>query len=102
MFKHKNALISVFDKNNIENIAKFLIKKNFNIYSTGGTSKLLKELKIPFYEVSKYTGQKEILGGRVKTLHPKIHAGILNKRNNKSHHQDLIDNNFAIKFDDNN
>ena len=45
-------------------------------------------------EISKYTGSPEILGGRVKTLHPKIHAGILNKRNNKSHQKDLIKNNF--------
>ena len=44
--------------------------------------------------MSDYTGSAEILGGRVKTLHPKIHAGILNKRNNKSHHRDLIKNNF--------
>ena len=77
MFKYKNAIISVFDKTNIEVIAKFLIKKKFNIYSTGGTSKALKDLGIPYYEISKYTGQKEILDGRVKTLHPKIFGGLL-------------------------
>lgn len=97
MFKHKNALISVFDKNNIENIAKFLIKKNFNIYSTGGTSKLLKELKIPFYEVSKYTGQREILGGRVKTLHPKIFGGLLGTQSKK--HQAELKKEKIINFD---
>ncbi len=97
MFKHKNALISVFDKSNLENITKFLIKKNFNIYSTGGTSKLLKELKIPFYEVSKYTGQKEILGGRVKTLHPKIFGGLLSTQSKK--HQDELKKEKIINFD---
>ena len=63
----KNAIISVFDKTNLNYIARFLIKKKFTIYSTGGTSKYLKENNIPHIEISKYTRQKEILGGRVKT-----------------------------------
>ena len=60
----KNALISVFDKTNLDLIADFLIKKKYTIYSTGGTSKYLREIKIPFIEISKYTKQKEILTER--------------------------------------
>ena len=57
----KNAIISVFDKTNLDLIAKFLIKKKFTIYSTGGTSEYLKGIDIPHIEISKYTKQKEIL-----------------------------------------
>jgi len=92
--KIKKALISVFDKTNILDIAKFLISQNIEIYSSGGTYKHLKENKIKVIEISKYTNSPEILDGRVKTLHPKIHAGILSKRNNKSHLKDLKKNNF--------
>ena len=73
----KNAIISVFDKTNLDLIANFLIKKKFTIYSTGGTSNYLKGINIPHIEISKYTKQKEILDGRVKTLHPKIFGGLL-------------------------
>ena len=62
--------------------------------SSGGTYKEIKKLKFKCLEVSDYTNSPEILGGRVKTLHPKIHAGILNKRNNKSHKNDLKNHNF--------
>ena len=73
----KNVIISVYDKTDLDIIAKFLIKKKFTIYSTGGTSEFLKKNDIPHIEISKYTKQKEILGGRVKTLHPKIFGGLL-------------------------
>ena len=73
----KNAIISVFDKTNLDLIANFLIKKKYTIYSTGGTSEYLKGIDIPHIEISKYTKQKEILDGRVKTLHPKIFGGLL-------------------------
>ena len=73
----KNVIISVFDKTNLDLIANFFVKKKYTIYSTGGTSKYLKKIKIPHIEISKYTKQKEILNGRVKTLHPKIFGGIL-------------------------
>ena len=73
----KNAIISVFDKTNLDLIANFLIKKKYTIYSTGGTSEYLKGIDIPHIEISKYTKQKEILDGRVKTLHPKIFGGRL-------------------------
>ena len=62
--------------------------------SSGGTYKEIKKLKFKCLEVSEYTNSPEILGGRVKTLHPKIHAGILSKRNSKSHKNDLKKNNF--------
>ena len=64
------------------------------LISSGGTYKEIKKLKFKCLEVSEYTNSPEILGGRVKTLHPKIHAGILSKRNNKSHKNDLKNNNF--------
>ena len=69
-------------------LQKFLLKKKFNIYSTGGTSKVLKDLGVPYHEISKYTGQKEILGGRVKTLHPKIFGGLLSTQSLK-HQKEL-------------
>ena len=94
MKKIKKALISVFDKKNLKPLLNILKKNNIEIISSGGTYKTIKKLKFNCTEVSEYTGSNEILDGRVKTLHPKIHAGILNKRNNKSHFQDLINNNF--------
>ena len=97
MEKNKNALISVFDKNNLELISKFLIKKKYTIYSTGGSSKYLKKIHIPHVEVSKYTKQNEILSGRVKTLHPKIFGGILAA--NTREHQKELKKEKIINFD---
>ena len=94
MKKIKRALISVSDKKNLRPLLKILKKNKVEIISSGGTHKEIKKLKFKCTEVSKYTGFPEILDGRVKTLHPKIYAGILNKRDNKSHYQDLIKNNF--------
>ncbi len=94
MKKIKRALISVSDKKNIKPLLNCLKKFKIEIISSGGTYKKIKKLNYICTEVSDYTGFKEILDGRVKTLHPKIHAGILNKRNNKSHQQDLINNKF--------
>ncbi|MBD1137295.1 bifunctional phosphoribosylaminoimidazolecarboxamide formyltransferase/IMP cyclohydrolase [Pelagibacterales bacterium SAG-MED43] len=94
MNKIKRALISVFDKKNLKPLLNYLKKYKIEIISSGGTYKEIKKLKFPCTEVSDYTDSTEILGGRVKTLHPKIHAGILNKRSNKSHQRDLIKNNF--------
>ena len=94
MKRIKRALISVSDKKNLKPLLNILKKNKIEIISSGGTFKEIKKLKFKCIEVSKYTGSNEILDGRVKTLHPKIHAGILNKRNNKSHNQDLIKNNF--------
>ena len=94
MKKIKRALISVSDKKNLKSLLSSLKKFKIEIISSGGTHKEIKRLRFKSTEVLDYTGSAEILNGRVKTLHPKIHAGILNKRNNKSHHRDLINNNF--------
>ena len=94
MKKIKRALISISNKKNLKPLLNTLKKNKVEIISSGGTYREIKNLKFECTEVSEYTGSPEILDGRVKTLHPKIHAGILNKRDNKSHHQDLIRNNF--------
>jgi phosphoribosylaminoimidazolecarboxamide formyltransferase / IMP cyclohydrolase len=90
----KTALISVSDKRNLKPILNSLKKNNIKIISSGGTYKEIKKLKFKCLEVSEFTNSPEILEGRVKTLHPKIHAGILNKRISKTHLQDLKNNNF--------
>ena len=94
MKKIKRALISVSDKKKLKDILKVLTKHKIELISSGGTYKEIKKFKFKCLEVSEYTGSPEILGGRVKTLHPKIHGGILSKRNNKSHSKDLKNNNF--------
>ena len=94
MNKIKKALISVSDKKNLKDLLKILTKHKIQIISSGGTYKEIQKLKFKCLEVSEYTGSPEILDGRVKTLHPKIHAGILSKRKNKFHIKDLKDNNF--------
>ena len=94
MKKIKKALISVSDKKNLKDLLKVLTKHKIELISSGGTYKEIKKHKFKCLEVSEYTGFPEILGGRVKTLHPKIHSGILSKRNNKSHKRDLKNNNF--------
>ena len=94
MKKIKKALISLSNKKNLINILKILAKYKIELISSGGTYKEIKKLGFECLEVSEYTGFPEILSGRVKTLHPKIHAGILSKRNNKSHKKDLKNNNF--------
>lgn len=86
----KHALISVSDKTGIIDLAKKLIQHDITILSTGGTAKLLDEAGVSVIEVSDYTGFPEMLDGRVKTLHPKIHAGIL-ARNDLSNHQSALD-----------
>jgi phosphoribosylaminoimidazolecarboxamide formyltransferase/IMP cyclohydrolase len=94
MKKIKQALISVSDKKNLKDLLRTLTKYKIKLISSGGTYKEIKKLKFKCLEISEYTGSPEILGGRVKTLHPKIHAGILSKRNDKSHKAELIKNNF--------
>ena len=89
------ALISVSDKKNIISFSKSLVEKfGYQIISSGGTAKYLKEANIPVLKVSDFTNAPEILEGRVKTLHPKIHGGILAKRSNKKHIDDLKNNNI--------
>ena len=94
MKKIKTALISVSDKSNLKPLLEVLKKSKIKILSSGGTYKIIKKLKFNCLEVSEFTGSREILGGRVKTLHPKIHAGILNQRKNKKHIKDIKKNSF--------
>ena len=94
MKKIKTALISVSNKSYLKPLLNSLKKNNIKIISSGGTYKEIKKLKFRCLEVSEFTNSPEILEGRVKTLHPKIHAGILNKRNNKIHIKDLKNNDF--------
>ncbi len=80
----KSALISVFNKDGIAEIAKKLHELGVEIYSTGGTEKIITELGIPVIPVESVTDYPSILGGRVKTLHPKVFGGILSRRDNES------------------
>ena len=89
MLKLKSALISVFNKDGLEPIAKKLDKLGVKIYSTGGTELFLKKIGIPVIKVEDVTGYPSILGGRVKTLHPKIFGGILNRNDNNNDISDL-------------
>jgi phosphoribosylaminoimidazolecarboxamide formyltransferase/IMP cyclohydrolase len=81
--KIKNALISVFYKDNLEPLIRQLNEQGVVFYSTGGTEKFIRELGIDVIAVEDLTGYPSILGGRVKTLHPKVFGGILNRRENK-------------------
>ena len=89
MSKIKNALISVSDKSKLKIILNSLKKNKINIISSGGTFKLIRKLGFKCEEVSKYTGFEEMLDGRVKTLHPKIHSGILFQREKKIHRKQM-------------
>ena len=90
----KRAIISVSDKSNLKLILPTLKKFNIEIISSGGSFKKIKSMKYNCIDVSNYTGFPEMLDGRLKTLHPKIHAGILNIRKNKKHKKDLEKQNF--------
>jgi phosphoribosylaminoimidazolecarboxamide formyltransferase/IMP cyclohydrolase len=90
--KIKRALLSVSDKTGLVEFARELASMGIEILSTGGTASLLKKEKIPSIEVSTFTGFPEILDGRVKTLHPKIHGGLLFLRGNKAHEKEAQEN----------
>jgi len=96
LIKIKRALISVSDKTGILDFARELDKLGVQILSTGGTAKLLRENNIAVKEVSEYTGFPEMLDGRVKTLHPKIHAGLLALRDNQEHMQTLKEHDIGL------
>ena len=87
--KIQSALISVFDKNGLEPIVKALHNNQVTIYSTGGTEAFIKGLGIPVVPVEDVTSYPSILGGRVKTLHPKVFGGILNRQDNPSDVQQM-------------
>ncbi len=92
--KIKKAIVSLSDKSEIKLILNTLKKYKVSVISSGGTSKIIKKLGFKCTEVSEYTNTDEILDGRVKTLHPKIYAGILSKRENKNHKKQLIKYNY--------
>jgi phosphoribosylaminoimidazolecarboxamide formyltransferase/IMP cyclohydrolase len=92
--KIQRALISVSDKRNIIELAQFLETQNIEIISTGGTYKLLKENNINVINISEFTNFPEILSGRVKTLHPKIHGGLLAIPDNEQHIKESNENNI--------
>lgn len=85
MNKVKRALISLTDKSGVEGFAKDLQELGIEILSTGGTASKIREAGIEVKDVSDFTGFPEMLDGRVKTLHPLVHGGILNQRNNQDH-----------------
>ncbi|MGA2296327.1 MAG: bifunctional phosphoribosylaminoimidazolecarboxamide formyltransferase/IMP cyclohydrolase [FCB group bacterium] len=90
-YKIKRALISVSDKTGIVEFAKELAKLNIEMFSTGGTAKLLKDSGIPVKNISELTNFPEILDGRVKTLHPAVHAGLLAQLDKDEHLKQLLD-----------
>ncbi len=96
MIKIKRALISVSDKTGLAEFAKGLHKLGVEIISTGGTSGLLRSANVPVKEVSEYTGFPEMLDGRVKTLHPKIHGGLLAVRDNPEHMKQLEQHGIGV------
>jgi len=85
MLKIKRALISVSDKAGLDDLVKALNKSGVEIISTGGTANMIRSLGIPAKDISEYTGFPEMLSGRVKTLHPKVHAGLLALREDGGH-----------------
>jgi len=91
MKKIKSALISVYYKTGLENIVQELHKNNVQIYSTGGTQAFIEELGIPVIRVEDLTEYPSILGGRVKTLHPKVFGGILNRRSLSSDQETILE-----------
>ena len=86
--KIKKAIITVSDKSNLKLLLPTLKKFNIEIISSGGSFKKINRMGYKCTELSKYTQFSEMLGGRVKTLHPKIYAGILNNRKNRKHKKD--------------
>jgi len=92
--KIKTALISVSDKSNLRQLLNLLKKYKVKIISSGGTYKKIQRMGFKCSEVSKFTNSKELLDGRVKTLHPKIHSGILNIRQNKKHQKEMMINEY--------
>ena len=90
--KIRRAVISVSEKMGVVDFAKALEKMGVEILSTGGTAKILAENGVEVIEIGKFTGFPEMLDGRVKTLHPKVHGGILNVRDNPEHRKQMESN----------
>ena len=96
MIKVKRALISVSDKTGLVDFAKGLQKLGVEIISTGGTAALLRSANLKVREVSEYTGFPEMLDGRVKTLHPKIHGGLLALRDSPEHMKQIAAHDIGL------
>jgi len=92
--KITRALISVSDKKGIAEFARALEKQGVDIISTGGTAELLRKKGVPVREISSFTGSPEVLEGRVKTLHPRVHGGLLYKRGNSKHEKEAREQGF--------
>ena len=90
------ALLSVSNKDGIVDFAEGLVRSGYTIISSGGTHAVLQAAGLPVTKVSEYTGSPEILNGRVKTLHPKIHGGILAQRGNPTHDLDREANEIGL------
>ena len=98
MKKIERALISVSDKTGIAELAMQLSKRGVEIISTGGTAKLLKGEGVPIKTIDEFTGFPEMLDGRVKTLHPKVHAGLLSMRDNPDHQKTMRE--YSLEYID--
>ena len=93
--KLSTALLSVSDKTGIVEFAQALSQRGIKLLSTGGTAALLKQAGLAVTEVAEHTGSPEILDGRVKTLHPKIHGGLLGRRDDEIHLDTMKEHNIA-------
>jgi phosphoribosylaminoimidazolecarboxamide formyltransferase/IMP cyclohydrolase len=96
--KIQRALLSVSDKTGLIDLARQLVANGVHLLSTGGTAKALRDAGFNVTDVSEYTGAPEILDGRVKTLHPKVHGGLLAVRGNPKHESEM-DSNGIGKID---
>ncbi len=93
--KIETALLSVYNKEGVVELAQRLTEMGIRILSTGGTSTVLKKAGIPVIAISEYTGSPEILDGRVKTLHPRVHGGILARHDDPGHQKTLQENDIS-------
>ena len=91
----QRALLSVSDKRGLIPFAQDLVEAGIEILSTGGTARALRAANLPVTDVSSYTGSPEIFAGRVKTLHPKIHGGILYRRDDTSHQEQALEHSIG-------
>ena len=89
------AILSVYNKDNIEHIGRSLSEAGYEIISTGGTYRSLRKAGISVQQISELTGFPEILDGRVKTLHPKVHGGILARRDIDTHQAEMKSNDIS-------
>ena len=85
--KNRRALLSVSDKTGLIPFAQALVQSNYELISTGGTAKAIREAGLPVKDISEHTGFPEMLDGRVKTLHPRVHGGLLYIRGNATHEE---------------